>query len=115
MGLVGRVRPSVVIRRSRPSTLVLGAAAIGLLALTAWAGDAKAQSLRPHVLFIVDTSGSMQENASGSWVGENTNICPGPTTSKMYNLKAAMRAALAEAGTDEANFGRAVIVVTFNP
>lgn len=91
-------------RRTRRRALA-AAAFVGAVAVAAGGREAGAQSLRPHVLFIVDTSGSMQENASGSWVGENTNICPGPTTSKMYGLKAAMRAALAEAGTDEANFG----------
>jgi MYXO-CTERM domain-containing protein len=77
----------------------------GCLSIPLVATPASAQSLRPNMLFIVDTSGSMQENAGGTWVGENTNICPGPTTSKMYGLKAAMRAALAQVGTDEANLG----------
>lgn len=68
-------------------------------------GAAHAQSLRPNIMFIFDTSGSMDENTGGSWVGENTNICPGGATSRLYNLKSALRAALAQAGTDEANFG----------
>src|SRR3954462_15181160 len=84
------------------------AAAVGitflLLALSA-GREAAAQSLRPHVLFIFDTSGSMRENAGGSNVGENTNICPSASTSKIYGLKSALRAALAQVGADEANFG----------
>ncbi|HEY8924988.1 MAG TPA: MopE-related protein [Polyangia bacterium] len=67
--------------------------------------EAGAQSLRPHILFIFDTSGSMRENAGGTNVGENTNICPSASTSKIYGLKSALRAALAQVGADEANFG----------
>ncbi len=74
-------------------------------ALMAGAETAHAQSLRPHVLFIFDTSGSMRENASGNNVGEGTNICTAGTTSRLYSLKSALRGALAQAGTDEANFG----------
>ena len=81
--------------------------AAGVIAAVAGASgrDAGAQSLRPHVLFIFDTSGSMRENAGGSNVGENTNICPSASTSKIYGLKSALRAALAQVGADEANFG----------
>jgi len=78
----------------------------GMLALgMAIAGPARAQSLRPHILFIFDTSGSMGQNAAGSNVGENTNICPSGSGSKLYGLKSALRAALAQVGADEANFG----------
>src|SRR3569623_2534111 len=66
---------------------------------------AAAQSLRPNILFIFDTSGSMGQRASGSNVGEDTNICPSGTGSKLYGLKSALRAALAQVGSDEANFG----------
>jgi hypothetical protein len=74
-------------------------------AVAAGGTAAHAQSLRPHILFIFDTSGSMRENASGRTVGENTNICPGGSTSKLYGLKSALRSALAQVGTDEANLG----------
>ena len=80
---------------------VLGGMVMGLVI----ASPARAQSLRPHILFIFDTSGSMGQNAAGSNVGENTNICPSGTGSKLYGLKSALRAALAQVGTDEANFG----------
>jgi len=66
---------------------------------------AEAQSLRPNILFIFDTSGSMRESAAGVNVGEATNICPAGNTSRIYNLKSALRAALAQVGSDEANFG----------
>src|SRR3569623_565233 len=66
---------------------------------------AAAQSLRPNILCIFDTSGSMGQSASGSNVGEDTNICPSGTGSKLYGLKSALRAALAQVGADEANFG----------
>ena len=82
-------------------------------------GTARAQSLRPHILFIFDTSGSMAQNAAGSNVGENTNICPSGSTSKIYGLKNALRAALAQVGSDEANFGLMsfpqVVVTNPNP
>ena len=88
--------------RAAMSVLWLGAfAAGGVLAES----NAAAQSLRPNILFIFDTSGSMLENSAGTWVGENTNICPGGDKSRIYNLKNAMRGALAQVGTDEANFG----------
>src|SRR3569623_1888603 len=66
---------------------------------------AAAQSLRPNILFIFDTSGSMGQSASGSNVGDDTNICPSGTGSKLHGLKSALRAALAQVGADEANFG----------
>ncbi|MES1204528.1 MAG: MopE-related protein [Pseudomonadota bacterium] len=77
----------------------------GALAALGAGGSVRAQSLRPHVLFIFDTSGSMRENAAGTNVGEGTNLCTAGTTSRIYSLKNALRASLAQAGTDEANFG----------
>lgn len=71
-------------------------------------GVAQAQSLRPNIMFIFDTSGSMRNNTANTNVGEGTNICPltPPTSSsRIFSLKSALRAALAQAGTDEANFG----------
>ena len=50
---------------------------------------ARAQSLRPNILFIFDTSGSMAQSAAGANVGEDTNICPSGTGSKIYGLKSA--------------------------
>ena len=97
---------------------LLVSVALGLVA--AATTRARAQSLRPNILFIFDTSGSMAENAGGMGVGEGTNICMGittttgnpprttttdGTTSRIYNLKAALRSALAQVGSDEANFG----------
>src|SRR4051794_7967448 len=43
-----------------------------LVLVGAVAGEARAQSLRPNIMFVVDNSGSMQENSTGNWVGENT-------------------------------------------
>jgi hypothetical protein len=82
---------------------------IGVLAVGA-SRAAHAQSLRPNILFVFDTSGSMQLNddPSPSWAGEQTNICPataGTSPSRLFSLKKALREALAEVGTDEANFG----------
>jgi hypothetical protein len=56
------------------------------------------------MMFIFDNSASMLANASGTFVGENTNICPSSATSKLFSLKAALRAALADVGT-RANVG----------
>jgi MYXO-CTERM domain-containing protein len=68
------------------------------LAVSSTAG---AQALRPNIMVLFDTSGSMLSgNADGS------PLCGGAgTASRIYSLKAALRAALAEVGTDEANFG----------
>jgi hypothetical protein len=70
----------------------------------------QAQSLRPNILFIFDTSGSMLDRGgctgNNCGAGENTNICPSATSnSKLFGLKSALRASLAQVGTDEANFG----------
>jgi len=73
--------------------------------LVALAGAASAQSLRPNIMFIFDTSGSMAQSTGTQTVGEGTNICPAGTTSRIYNLKQALRSALQQVGTDEANFG----------
>jgi MYXO-CTERM domain-containing protein len=77
------------------------------LALAALAGAnvAQAQSLRPNILFIFDTSGSMRTTPAGMPQGEGTNICAAGTASRIASLKNALRAALAQSGTDEANFG----------
>jgi hypothetical protein len=73
---------------------------------------ARAQSLRPNVLIIFDTSGSMQLDATETWAGERVNeaaascpAVPAGKASRLYSLKAAIRNALAQIGTDEANFG----------
>ena len=67
---------------------------------------AHAQSLRPNIMFVFDTSVSMRDNNSGDQVAEGHNICgSGTTGSRLYGLKSGIRAALAQAGTDEANFG----------
>jgi len=90
---------------------------LGLVAGLAFAGtDARAQALRPNILVWLDTSGSMLYNQSldGSPLcnvagGNRTaaqNTADGQT-SRVYNMKNAIRAALAQVGTDEANFGLA--------
>ncbi len=86
---------------------VVGMVFLGVVApLLAGGGRAaEAQSLRPNILFLFDTSGSMAQSATGANVGEDTNICPSGTGSKIYGLKSALRAALAQVGADEANFG----------
>lgn len=85
---------------------------VAVAAVAAGGSRAQAQSLRPNIMFIFDTSGSMGDDAGGTWRGENTNICwsamHDSTTaprSKLFSLKSAIRAALAQVGTDEANFG----------
>jgi MYXO-CTERM domain-containing protein len=85
--------------------------ALALVAAGASA-PAAAQSLRPNILIIFDTSGSMQLDAASTWAGERVNestpSCTAPPAgkvSRLFSLKAALREALAQVGTDEANFG----------
>ena len=68
---------------------------------------AHAQALRPNILILLDTSGSMlysQANDGSPPAAPATNQANGQT-SRVYNMKNAIRAALAQVGTDEANFG----------
>jgi hypothetical protein len=81
--------------------VLLGVAA----AVTAPSVAAQAQSLRPNILFIFDTSGSMLSGGK-----DGSPLCAGGmnntgTSSRIYALKKALRDALAQVGSDEANFG----------
>ena len=69
---------------------------------------AHAQALRPNILILLDTSGSMlySQSNDGSPLCTGANHANGQT-SRVYNMKNAIRAALAQVGTDEANFGLA--------
>jgi len=85
---------------------------LALASVSAAAAPAAAQSLRPNILILFDTSGSMQLDATETWAGERVNeaagSCPAAPAgkfSRLYSLKAAIRDALAQVGTDEANFG----------
>jgi Notch 1 len=69
------------------------------------ATPARAQSLRPNIMFLFDTSGSMHENSALVDQEDGTSVCPTSTTSRIYSLKSGIRQALQEVGTDEANFG----------
>ena len=51
------------------------------LAAAGASAPAAAQSLRPNILVIFDTSGSMQLDATSSWAGERVNeATPSPET-----------------------------------
>ena len=77
--------------------VLLGAA----VAVTVPSVAAHAQSLRPNILFIFDTSGSMLSSGK-----DGSPLCGGVgTNSRNYALKKALRDALAQVGSDEANFG----------
>jgi hypothetical protein len=77
--------------------VLLGVAA----AVTVPSVAAQAQSLRPNILFIFDTSGSMLNNSK-----DGSPLCTGGgTNSRIYALKKALRDSLAQVGSDEANFG----------
>jgi MYXO-CTERM domain-containing protein len=78
---------------------VAAAATLGL------AAPARAQSLRPNIMFLFDTSGSMHEDSNLVDQADGTTVCPQSTTSRIYSLKSGIRQALQEVGTDEANFG----------
>ena len=69
------------------------------------AAPARAQSLRPNIMFLFDTSGSMHEDSNLVDRADGTTVCPQSTTSRIYSLKSGIRQALQEVGTDEANFG----------
>jgi MYXO-CTERM domain-containing protein len=73
--------------------------------IAAGGGVAHAQSLRPNIMFLVDTSGSMHEDSNLNNQADGTTVCPQSTTSRLYSLKSGLRAALQQVGTDEANFG----------
>jgi MYXO-CTERM domain-containing protein len=77
-------------------------------ALSLAAAGAHAQALRPNIMVLLDTSGSMLYNQAldGSPLC-NTNMqnTTNGQTSRVYNMKNAIRDALAQVGTDEANFG----------
>jgi MYXO-CTERM domain-containing protein len=79
--------------------------ALAALAGLAFAGaEAHAQALRPNIMVLLDTSGSMlynQNNDGSPLCNNNAN----GQTSRVFNMKNAIRAALAQVGTDEANFG----------
>ncbi|HZY06682.1 MAG TPA: hypothetical protein VFE69_03015, partial [Ilumatobacteraceae bacterium] len=87
-------------------SVVLGAVA-GLSLVSA---TAHAQALRPNILVWLDTSGSMlySQSLDGSPLCNTSmqNTTNGQM-SRVYNMKNAIRAALAQVGTDEANFGLA--------
>jgi MYXO-CTERM domain-containing protein len=80
---------------------------LGLLGgLTLADREAHAQALRPNILVIFDTSGSMLYNQAN----DGSPLCSGNQqangqTSRIYRLKNALRDALAQVGADEANFG----------
>jgi len=79
------------------------------LALAAMSTPARAQALRPNILIMQDTSGSMLYNQAGQNQNNDgsplcNNSAAGQTT-RIYAMKNALRAALAQVGTDEANFG----------
>ena len=69
------------------------------------ATSARAQSLRPNIMFLFDTSGSMHEDSNLVDRADGTTVCPQSTTSRIYSLKSGIREALQQVGTDEANFG----------
>ena len=57
-------------------------------------------------MFIFDTSGSMRDNNSGNQVADgDKHLRLRRHGSRIYSLKSGIRAALAQVGTDEANFG----------
>ena len=63
---------------------------------------ARAQSLRPNILVVFDTSASMLHNLTD----DGTALCNfSGSQSRIFSLKKALRDALAQVGTDEANFG----------
>ncbi len=73
---------------------------------------ATAQPVKPNILIVFDTSGSMFDRSGGGAVYCDGQIAPVGNGSsgrdtRIYNLKAAIAEALFYAGVDEANFGLA--------
>jgi hypothetical protein len=88
--------------------------------LIANSAPAHAQPVKPNILIIFDTSGSMVRNGSGTWTSCDGQYPPVGnssmgTDSRIYNLKDAVRQALYEIGVDEANFGLARFAQTEQP
>ena len=95
--------------------LVLGASSLAIFAGVSLglSRPAEAQALRPNILVLFDTSGSMLYNQANDGSPLCNNNANGQT-SRIYNMKHALRDALAEVGTDEANFGLMRFPQTFN-
>jgi len=86
----------VMNNRTRSALLAVAVLAVSLPSLAA-----QAQALRPNILVLFDTSGSMLNGGS-----DGSPLCGGSgTSSRIYNMKNALRQAMAQVGTDEANFG----------
>jgi MYXO-CTERM domain-containing protein len=88
----------------RPGLLAMFRVALGVLVVgtVTLASPARAQSLRPNILIVFDTSGSMLRSDTD----DGSQLCLGSgTSSRIFSLKKAIRDALAQVGTDEANFG----------
>ncbi len=102
-------RPAATTRKYQ--ALVLGASSLAILLGSSRA--AEAQALRPNILVLFDTSGSMLYNQANDGSPLCNNNANGQT-SRIYNMKHALRDALAEVGTDEANFGLMRFPQTFN-
>ncbi len=84
--------------------------------LMAIAAPAVAQPLKPNILVVFDTSGSMTYNAWEDTRQDGSPLCGGAGQNRrIYVLKQAMAAALSEIGTDEANFGLARFPQVDNP
>ncbi|MCG5054652.1 MAG: hypothetical protein KA712_16950 [Myxococcales bacterium] len=86
------------------SWVVLAAGAAAL----ATASPAHAQALKPNILIVFDTSGSMADNDEWNTLNrlDGSPLCGGQGTNRrIFLLKQALRETLAQVGTDEANFG----------
>jgi MYXO-CTERM domain-containing protein len=88
---------------TRSRTALLRLVSVLCLAAALGAGrSAHGQTIKPNILIVFDTSGSMLHNNST----DGSPLCNNQGQDcRLYNLKHALRDALAEIGTDEANFG----------
>jgi Putative metal-binding motif len=99
MSYTVKKRGPIMMRRLRLQLVLLAGVTC------AAAAPARAQSLRPNIMFLFDTSGSMHEDSNLVDRADGTTVCPQSTTSRIYSLKSGIRQALQQVGTDEANFG----------
>ncbi len=105
--LSAREAPQLMTRTSQMNlnrALMVGT----LTGLALAAGAAHAEVLRPNIMILLDTSGSMLYNQAydGSPLcNDTTQHTTQGRSSRVYNMKNAIRSALTQVGTDEANFG----------
>ena len=81
-----------------------------------WCASAGAQ-IKPKILIVFDTSGSMLQNSSGQWQdGDGSALCTNlGQSSRIYQLKTALFDALQGMGAQEVDFGLGTFPMFVDP